>query len=87
MLALSESTEILRYVYFIIYKNEVGLLLALSIKVPIFTRKLLIHKAFGLKRLTQIIAVYTLADLPARIIFVPVLYIILTRWTPLFHQS
>ena len=44
------------YVYFI-YKNEVGLLLALSIKVPIFTRKLLIHKAFGLKRLTQILAV------------------------------
>ena len=29
--------------------------------------------------------VYTLADLPARIIFVPVLYIILTRWTPLFR--
>jgi hypothetical protein len=43
-------------VYFI-YKNEVGLLLALSMKVPIFTRNLLIHKAFGLKRLTQIIAV------------------------------
>ena len=29
--------------------------------------------------------VYTLADLPARIIFVLVLYIILTRWTPLFR--
>ena len=29
--------------------------------------------------------VYILADLPARIIFVPVLYIILTRWTPLFR--
>src|SRR6202007_1497658 len=29
--------------------------------------------------------VYTLADLPARIVFVPVLYIILTRWTPLFR--
>ena len=29
--------------------------------------------------------VYTLADLPARIIFVPVLYISLTRWTPLFR--
>ena len=42
---------------YFIYKNEVGLLLALSIKVPIFTRNLLIHKAFGLKRLTQIIAV------------------------------
>ena len=30
--------------------------------------------------------VYILAaDLPARIIFVPLLYIILTRWTPLFR--
>jgi hypothetical protein len=36
-----------------IYKNDFSLLLALSIKGSIFTRNVLIHKAFGLKRLTH----------------------------------
>ena len=35
----------------VIYKNDFGLLLAPSKKVPIFTLNLLIHKAFGLERL------------------------------------